>query len=117
MAKKVRRRQEEEAATFEFPEFDEASFLSKEFELAGALWLTVGFAALMGLLSWIASRLGGFPWYVPFPLGLLFLIVSPWIIGRLRPNSSRYTKGDWAALLAFEFFGWLAIWFVLLNVI
>jgi len=33
----------------------------------------------------------------------------------LRTKSAIYTKGDWAGLIALEFFGWLALWFVLLN--
>jgi hypothetical protein len=115
LAKKVRRRPEEEGPVFEFPEFDETSFLKKEFELAGALWLAVALTVVLGALSWLATRVG-LPWYVPFPLGILFVAVSPLLIGRLRTNSGRYTKGDWAGLLAFEFFGWLALWFVLLDV-
>lgn len=116
MAKKVRRRPEEEETPFEFPEFDEESFLRKEFELAGAVGLVVVLTIAAGALSWVASAVG-LPWFVPFLVGLLFVAVSPWVVGRLRPGSIRYTKGDWAGLLALEFFGWLALWFVLIDVI
>jgi|SRR5271157_249284 len=115
MAKKVRRKlEEEEAAAFEFPTFDEATFASKEFELTYALLLACAIAALMGVLSWALSVSGIF-WYVVFPVGLVLLVVSPFLIRRLRSKSSIYTKGDWAGLLALEFFGWLALWFVLQN--
>lgn len=115
MAKKVRRSPEEETVQFEFPAFDEAKFLTKEFELGTAMALATALTVGAGVLSWLATAFG-LPLYVPFALGILFVIASPWVIGRLRSRSDLYTKGDWAALLALEFFGWIAIWFVLVNV-
>ncbi|HYA70358.1 MAG TPA: hypothetical protein VEH28_03205 [Thermoplasmata archaeon] len=113
MAKKVRRKlEEEEAASFEFPTFDEDAFATKEYELTYALALAGVITILMGILSWILS-VSGIYWYFVFPLGLVIMGLSPTIIGRLRSNSSLYTKGDWAGLLALEFFGWLALWFLL----
>jgi hypothetical protein len=116
MAKKVRRKlEEEEAAAFEFPVFDEVSFVKKEFEMGVALAVAAFLTILMGAVSWALTR-AGVPWFGPFALGILLMIASPFIIRRLRPHSDMYTKGDWAALLAMEFFGWLALWFVLVNV-
>ncbi len=116
MAKKVRRKVDEHPETaFEFPEFDEAAFVSKEFEMMGALLAASGITVAMGVASWLAS-LYGLPWYAPFSVGLLVLVVSPLLLRRLRRRSSLYTKGDWAGLLALEFFGWLAIWFLLVDV-
>jgi hypothetical protein len=116
MAKKARRKlEEEEAAAFEFPVFDEAGFVKKEFELTAALTLASLFAILLGLVGWVMSTQGLSGW-IPFGIGLLGLIASPFAIQRLRPRSSLFTKGDWAGLLALEFFAWLALWFVLLNV-
>jgi hypothetical protein len=115
MAKKVRRKlEEEEAAAFEFPVFDEPAFLTKEFELTYALALAGAFTVLLGILSWALSVMGLF-WYVVFPLGILIIALIPFAIRALRSQSSTYTKGDWAGLIALEFFGWLALWFVLQN--
>lgn len=115
MAKKVRRKpEEEEAASFEFPVFDEVAFATKEYELTYALGLASAFAVFIGVLSWALSVSGLF-WYEVFPLGVLLLILSPYVIARLRSKSSIYTRSDWAGLLALEFFGWLALWFVLQN--
>lgn len=116
MAKKVRKKPEEEEAGFEFPTFDEEKFLTKEFELAGALGIAGAFALAAGALSWAATTVGQLSWLVPFFLGVVLVAVSPFVIRRLRARADLYTKGDWAALLAFEFFGWLALWFVLVNV-
>lgn len=115
MAKKVKRKLEEEAEpAFEFPAFDETAFVTKEFEMTGALALTATLTAVLGIVSWALSASGLSVW-VPLGLGLLGVIASPFLIRRLRTRSAMYTKGDWAGLLALEFFGWLALWFVLLN--
>ena len=113
MAKKVRRKlEEEEEAAFEFPTFDEAGFVAKEYELTYGLAFASGITVFLGILSWALS-VSGFYWFIVFPLGLLLLAVSPYIIRMLHAKSSMYTKGDWAGLIALEFFGWLALWFVL----
>jgi len=115
MAKKGRRRlEEEEAAAFDFPVFDEVGFVTKEFELAWAVAVAGVLTVLLGALSWALSH-AGLNWWEVFLVGLLGLVASPFVIQRLRPLSDQYTKGDWAGLIALEFFGWLALWFVLVN--
>jgi hypothetical protein len=117
MAKKARRKlEDEEEASFEFPVFDEETFATKEFELGGGL-LVVGVITLaLALLSWALSLAGMSVW-VPLGIGLLILIASPFVVQRLRERSTLYTKGDWAGLLAMEFFGWFALWFLLLDLV
>lgn len=115
MAKKARRKlEEEEAQAFEFPAFDEEAFAKKEFELGTGLLLAGLFTVLIGLLSWVLT-VAGLPSLVPFGIGIAIIASSPLIIGRIRSMSSLYTKGDWAGLIAMEFFGFLALWFLLLN--
>ena len=116
MAKKVRRKlEEEEAAAFEFPVFDELGFVKKEFELGVGLALAGMFTVLIGLASWGLTA-SGLPWFAPFLLGLLVVALTPIVISRLRPSTRIYTKGDWAGIMALVFFGWLALWFVLVNI-
>jgi len=115
VAKKVRRKPEEEAPKFEFPPFDEAAFVAKESELAGGLTIMVVLTALLGIVSWGITR-AGLAWWLAFGIGLVGLVMSPFLIARLRVQSALYTKGDWASMMMFEFFGWLALWFVLVNV-
>jgi len=115
MAKKARRKlEEEEAAAFEFPVFDEVAFVSREFELAGAVGVMGVLTVVLGVVSWILTRLTQI-WYVGFLAGFLGLIVSPFAVQRLRERSDTYTTADWAGLVALQFFGWLALWFVLVN--
>jgi len=117
MAKKVRRKPDEEAEekAFDFPVFDEAAFAAKEFGLTGAVVLAAGVAILLGVFSWFCTTAHLY-WYVPFPISFLVVILSPLFLGRILSGSSVFTKGDWAGLLALEFFGFLALWFVLVNV-
>jgi hypothetical protein len=116
MAKKVRRKlEEEEAHAFEFPVFDETAFVEKEFELTAGMILASTVAILLGIMGWVLST-AGVNGFVPFFLGLAGIIASPYLIRRVRRNSSLYTRGDWAGLIVLEFFAWLALWFVLLNV-
>lgn len=115
MAKKVRRPPEEEEASFEFPNFDEKAFVDKETELGIALSLAGLFAVVAGALSWAGTAFG-VVWWAVFGVGFAYVIASYWILRRLRPKSEVYTRGDWAGLLAVQFFTWLALWFVLVNV-
>jgi hypothetical protein len=115
VAKKVRRKSEDEEFTFEFPQFDEAGFVWKEYELTSATVLAGLFALGLGLVCWVLSAVSLSVW-VPLGIGIAAVIASVWAIRALRPASELYTKGDWAGLLALEFFGWLALWFLLLNI-
>jgi hypothetical protein len=117
MAKKARRKlEEEEAAAFEFPPFDETSFATKEFELGRGLAIVGVITLLIGVLSWALTTAGLTVW-VPLGLGIVIIVASPFLIQRLRERSSLYTKGDWAGLIAMEIFGWFALWFLLLNLV
>ena len=115
MAKKVRRAPEDEAPAYEFPTFDEKTFLTKEFELGTALALASTFALIAGVLSWAATT-EGLWWWIVFPAGVAYVTLSYWVISRLRPKSELYTKGDWAALILLQFFAWIAVWFVLRDI-
>jgi hypothetical protein len=116
MAKKARKKLEDDAIpAFEFPVFDEAGFVWKEYELAAATALAGVIALGLGLMGWILTGLG-LNGFIPLGLGIAAMAGSVWLIQAIRPNSSYYTKGDWAGLLALEFFGWFAIWFLLLNI-
>ncbi|MGA8302619.1 MAG: hypothetical protein WA691_00175 [Thermoplasmata archaeon] len=115
MAKKARRKlEEEEEQAFEFPPFDEGSFTKKEFEIGQGVLLVGMITLAIGFASWLLYLVGLSVW-VALALGIVVLIVSPFVIRRIRPLSSLYTKGDWAGLLAMEFFGWFALWFLLIN--
>ncbi len=116
MAKKVRRKPDEEAEekAFDFPVFDEAGFAAKEFQLTSGIVLGSVIAVLLGLLAWSATH-ANLGWYVPFPIAFAIVLLSPWFLGRIVAGAARFTTGDWAGIVALEFFGFLAVWFVLVN--
>ncbi len=117
MAKKARKKMEEDAtAAFEFPAFDEAGFLWKEKEISVATGFAGLFAVLLGVVCWVASTVAGISWEIVFPVGILGVVASAYGIREMRPNSDAYTMGDWAGLIALEFFGWMALWFLLINI-
>lgn len=116
MAKKARKKMEEDAVPgFEFPPFDEAGFVWKEYELSIATALAGVIALALGLVTWVLSTIG-LAWFIVLPLGIAGVAGSVFLIQQVRPPAETYTKGDWAGLIALEFFGWLAIWFLLLNI-
>jgi hypothetical protein len=116
VAKKVKKKpQEAEAFHFQFPTFDEQSFLDHEFEQTTAVLIAGGFAVLLGVISWMMIVVA-LPWFVPAAVGVVILALSPFAIRALRARSHLYKWSDWAGALAIEFFGWLAIWFLLADV-
>jgi hypothetical protein len=116
MAKKARRKREEDAEStaFEFPEFDLRKFLEHEYEQTYATALSLGLAVLLGFASWGLAR-AGLPSVVPLVVGLAVIVFSPYLLQRVRTAAQEYTKGDWAGLILTELFGWLGIWFLLLS--
>ena len=117
MAKKVRKRSEEDDdPAFEFPEFDEKGFYEHEFEQLYATLLAFLFGVLLGGLAFAVGRIG-LPVEAPFGAGLAGTVLAAFVIQRLRPESAKYTKGDWATLGALMFFSFLGIWFLLADLI
>lgn len=125
MAKKAVRKMEEddEYRNFEFPVFDEAKFLRHEFEQTYATLLAFLFAIViaaisLGIATATAPALGTTTaGLAAFAAGLVVLVATPYLVQRLRPSSTEYTRGEWAALLLLEIFGWLGVWFLLTDLV
>ncbi|MCI4353762.1 MAG: hypothetical protein L3K06_00160 [Thermoplasmata archaeon] len=123
MAKKARKRLEEEAASaFEFPEFDELAFIRHEFEQTYAMFYAVIVAVALGFASFGIDRaLSGhsqptLQGLLPPALAIGVIAFSPFLLQRLRASASEYTRGDWAGLIVLEIFLWLGLWFLLADV-
>ncbi|MGA7922898.1 MAG: hypothetical protein WCA77_02860 [Thermoplasmata archaeon] len=117
MAKKVRKKPDEEAEfrNFQFPEFDEAKFYRHEFDQTYATVAAIAVALLLGVVSYLVDTVG-FLLFVPPILGIAGVAFSPWLIQRVHVPQTPFTKGEWAGLFLLEIFGWLGVWFLLLNV-
>lgn len=113
MAKKVRARiEEKEENTFEFPVFDDRTFVRHELELTWATIIVVAVAILLALLSYAVSRTA-LPVAIAAVIGVVGVAASPSLVQRIRESAGSYTKGDWAGLIAVELFLWLGVWFLL----
>jgi hypothetical protein len=118
VAKKVRRKPEELSPehSFAFPAFDEAKFVVHELEQSRATILAILLTVGISLASW-AVFAAHLPWFVAAIVGLAVIASSPLLIQRLRPPSHEYTRGEWATLILLQFFGWLGLWFLLLDLL
>ncbi|HXQ94656.1 MAG TPA: hypothetical protein VN864_05775 [Thermoplasmata archaeon] len=117
MAKKARRKaEEEEANEFTFPEFDERNFLRHEYEQTFAMGIALAIAIGLGAISWAIDS-AGLPVVIPIVVAAAAIVFSPFLYLRIRDIAGEYTKGDWAGLILMETFGWLGIWFLLLDLV
>jgi hypothetical protein len=118
MAKKAKRKLDEagEIKPFAFPEFDERKFLRHEYEQTAATAIAITLAVVLGFASFALDRLG-VPLVVPVVVAIAVIVFSPYLFQRVRDAATEYTKGDWAGLILTEAFGWLGIWFLLIDVL
>jgi hypothetical protein len=124
VAKKARKKLEEDAeiSSFQFPEFDERTFIAHEFEQTIATGFAIVVAVGLAAVSFGIDRgLSGFSqptlqWLVPLALSIALIAFSPLILQRLRTGAPEYTRGDWASVILLEIFGWLGFWFLFSNV-
>lgn len=126
MAKKVRKRLEEDQKVkeFEFPHFDARGFIHHELEQSYATAVSLTFAILLAVVSWRLTAAGlanpaiGI---LPFVLGSLALgVVGAFamslVLRRYRPKAEEYKRGDWVGLLMTYLFLWAGLWALLVNV-
>ncbi len=116
MAKK-RKRDNEPKEEYEFtpPEFDEKEFLRKELRDTRTVFLTVGYAALFGMLAFVLSLISED--LVIAGLGLLFggLISLKYVYPLLKVKMEEFQKKNWAGNIAWFFLTFLAVWVLLMN--
>ena len=118
MAKKVRPKADNEdaAPAFAFPVFDEAAYIKKEFEVTRGMAIAGLLAVAVGVVSW-AGTSAGLPWFVQVVFGVAGMGSLYPVVHALHPRAHVFTTGDWAGFFAVVFFGWLAVWFMLLNLV
>lgn len=112
MAKKRKREREVEGYEFKMPEFDEKEFIKKEVRESKVLFVTIGYGALMGILSFGLT-------FVDIALaalvGFIAIVFLRHIYPRLGVDTSLLEKKTWAGNIVMYLFTWLAIWILLVN--
>jgi hypothetical protein len=123
MAKKVRNRPEAaEEHKFEFPVFDEKTFIRHELELTTGSVLAIGWSVLAAGVSAVVSLSGSLGSSGPTAdlnlalaifLGVVLVIVSALLFPRIDRGFASYTRGEWASIFLLEIFGWLGFWLLM----
>lgn len=126
MAKKVRKRLEEDQKVkeFQFPHFDARGFIQHELEQSYATAVSLTFALILAVVSWQLTVVGlanSTVGVLPFALGSLALgaaggVGMSLVIRRFRPKAEEYKRGDWVGLIMTYVFLWAGIWALLVNV-
>lgn len=116
MAKKARKKADEEEDAFEFPPFDEGAFLAHEFEQFYATLLAFGLGVLLGAVAFLIGAVGVPPFGV-LGIGIVGIVGGCYAVRALRPAAREYTRGDWASLIVLMFFGFLGIWLLLADLV
>ena len=117
MAKK-RKKDKAEDEEYEFvpPEFDEKEFLKKELSDTRVAVLTVGYAALVGIVAGAISYVSSSAVGLAFLAGIAGIFSLKYFYTLMKVDTAKFQKKSWAGNVAMFFFTFLAIWVLLLNV-
>lgn len=112
MAKKRKKEKEEEGYEFKIPEFDEEEYLRKEVRDAKSLFITIGYAAVIGIISFGLT-------FVDLALAVLVGFIAVVFLRHIYPmigiDTTLIEKKQWAGNIIMYLFTWLAIWILLSN--
>lgn len=116
MAKK-RKKDKEEKQEYEFtpPEFNEKEFLLKELKDTKTVIITVGYAAVFGIVAGVLASINELLSWVG--LGLLFggIFSLKYVYPRLKIDTSTFVRKNWAGNVFWFFMTFLAVWILVLN--
>jgi hypothetical protein len=112
MAKKRKREKEVEGYEFKMPEFDEEEYVKKEVRESKALFVTFGYAALIGVISF---GLTSFDLALGVLVGIIAVIFLRHIYPLIGVDTSALEKKTWAGNIIMYLFTWLAVWILLSN--
>jgi hypothetical protein len=112
MAKKRKKEKVEEGYEFKMPEFDEEEYIRKEVRDSKALFVTFGYAVLIGFVSFGLS-------FLDIALAVLVGFIAIVFLRHLYPlvkvDTTKLEKKQWAGNIIMYLFAWLAIWILLTN--
>lgn len=117
MAKK-RKREVEEDAGFEFPDFDEEDFLRKELAETKATLVVLLFAVVIAVISFIAMFFSpdvSTGAYAGTAIGLGAALGIKFLFGIFNVKTGWYDWKKWAGNIGLYLLTWLAIWILLCN--
>jgi hypothetical protein len=111
MAKK-RKKSKEEDYEFKAPEFDEEEFVRKELRDAKAILITIAYAVIIAILSYLLMFADI---WLSVLLGVLAVVFLRHLYPLLKIDTTTFEIKNWLANAVMYFFTWLAIWILLVN--
>ncbi|HIH01205.1 TPA: DUF3810 domain-containing protein, partial [Thermoplasmata archaeon] len=117
MAKKRKKDKAKKEEEYEFrpPEFNEKEFIEKELRDTKTVLLTVGYAALFGIVATVIAHVSN------GLIGLSFLLVFAGIYSLryfyqlVKVKTEDFQKKNWAGNVAWFFLTFLAVWILTFN--
>lgn len=118
MAKKRKKDKAEEDEEYEFtpPDFDEKEFLKRELKDTKAALVSIGVAALFGVLAGTLGRLDSSIVLPALLLGVAGILLLKYIYQLLKVDISHFQKKNWVGIAGTFFFTFLAITVLTINV-
>ena len=98
-----------------FPKFDEKEYIQKEMQTTRVIIITLGYAAMVGIISFAICRVSPRFWPLSFLLGLFAIVNLRMFYEKLDLDTSKFEKGNWIGNGMMTFFCWLAVWIILSN--
>ncbi|UCE91121.1 MAG: hypothetical protein JSV90_06785 [Methanobacteriota archaeon] len=112
--KKDKKRKEEEYE-FKPPEFDEEEFLRRELRDTKTVLMTVGYAALFGIVAAVLSNLSSKLIGISFLLVFVGLYSLRYFYQFMKVKTEEFQKKNWAGNVAWFFLTFLAVWVLTFN--
>ena len=117
MAKKRKKDKAKKEEEYEFrpPEFDEKEFIEKELRDTKTVLLTVGYAALFGVLATVIAHLSNSLIGLSFLLVFLGIYSLRYFYALVKVKTEEFQKKNWAGNVAWFFLTFLAVWILTFN--
>jgi hypothetical protein len=118
MAKKRKKDKKEEDEEYEFtpPDFDEKDFLKRELKDTKAALVSIGVAALFGVLAGALASIDSSIVLPALLLGVAGILLLKYIYQLLKVDISHFQKKNWVGIAGTFFFTFLAIAVLTINV-
>jgi hypothetical protein len=117
MAKKRKKDKAKKEEEYEFrpPEFDEKEFIQKEIRDTKTVLITVGYAALFGILATALAHVSNSLIGLSFLLVFVGLYSLKYFYPFLNIRTEEFQKKNWAGNVAWFFLTFLAVWILTFN--
>lgn len=117
MAKKRKKEKAKKEEEYEFrpPEFNEKEFIEKELRDTRTVLITVGYAAVFGVIATVLAHLSNSLIGLSFLLVFVGLYSLKYFYPIVRVKTADFQRKNWAGNVAWFFLTFLAVWVLTFN--